>query len=97
MSTSAAADIADNRRFWLGCNLVLLILHVLGVFFYVRDGFEQPLAQLWAIVVAIHILELPLAYLLLRARHMAWGTTLILTLLFGFTWWVPTRRRVYHD
>ncbi len=91
-----SAKLADNRRFWLACNGILMVLHVIGIFFYVSHGLEQPLATLWAIVLLIHILELPLAFLLLRGRHMAWGTTVIMTLVFGFTWWVPTRRSVYH-
>ena len=31
-----------------------------------------------------------------RERRIGWGVTIMATLIFGFTWWVPTRRGVFH-
>ncbi|MDT0618953.1 hypothetical protein RM531_10745 [Salinisphaera sp. P385] len=86
----------DNRRFWLVGNLVTLLLHAAGLWLYVTDGFNSPVAQLWAVIIAIHILEIPLAFLAVAERRIPWGLTVINTLIFGFTWWVPTRRGVFH-
>lgn len=86
----------DNRNFWLVNNALVLVLHALGVYLYVTQGFTHPLAQLWGLIVIIHILEIPLAFLAVRERRIAWSLTMINTLLFGFTWWVPARRGIYH-
>lgn len=88
--------IADNRRFWLGLNALLLVLHGFGLYFYVTAGFAAPAAQLWAVVLMLHILEFPLAFIAVRERAVGWGTTVIATLIFGFAWWVPTRRGLFH-
>lgn len=89
-------SIADNRRFWLALNALLLVLHGFGLYFYVAAGFGHPVSQLWAIVIMIHILEFPLAFIAVQGRRVGWGTTIIATLIFGFTWWVPARRGVFH-
>lgn len=86
----------DNRRFWLAGTLVTLLLHAAGLGLYVAQGFASPVAQLWAVIIVIHILEIPLAFLAVAERHIPWGLTVINTLIFGFTWWVPTRRGVFH-
>lgn len=88
--------LADNRRFWLACNALLIVLHVAGVGFYVSHGFDSGVARLWAILVMIHMLEFPLAFIAVRDRRIGWGVTIIATLIFGFTWWVPARRGVFH-
>lgn len=86
----------DNPRFWLANNAVVLLLHALGAGLYVTEGFDNTLVQLWAIIVVIHVLELPLAFLAVRDRAIPWSLTIFNTLIFGFTWWVPARRGVYH-
>jgi len=88
--------IADNRRFWLALNAILLVLHGFGLYFYVTAGFTSPVSQLWAIVLMIHMLEFPLAFIAVKDRGVGWGTTIIGTLIFGFTWWVPARLGVFH-
>lgn len=86
----------DNRRFWLANNAIVLAFHALGVGLYVVQGFANPLAQLWAIIVVIHVLEIPMAFIATKERMIPWGLTVFNTVVFGFTWWVPARRGVYH-
>lgn len=86
----------DNKNFWLIINAGALVLHAAGVYFYVTQGFTSSIAQLWGLIIIIHILEIPLAFLAVRERRIAWSLTMINTLLFGFTWWVPARRGLYH-
>ncbi len=86
----------NNKNFWLTLNAGALILHAAGVYLYVTQGFTNPIVQLWGLIVIIHILEIPLAFLAVRERRILWSLTMINTLLFGFTWWVPARRGLYH-
>ena len=89
-------SLADSRPFWLACNLVTLVLHGFGLYYYVTQGFAHPVAEIWAVVVMLHMLEFPLAFIAVRDRRIGWGVTIIATLIFGFTWWVPARRGVFH-
>lgn len=84
-----------NKQFWLMSNAVTIVLHVAGVAFYFAQGFDSWIAQLWAIIVAIHVLEIPMALMAVQDRGLSPGATAIKTLIFGFTWWVPARRGVY--
>jgi len=86
----------DNKRFWLANNAATVLLHVAGIGLYVTEGFTNPLVTLWGIIVIIHILEIPLAFLAVKDRPIPWGLTVFNTLIFGFTWWIPARRGLYH-
>lgn len=88
-------SLADSRGFWRLCNALLILLHVAGVYAGLRYGTSAPATVLWLIVIAIHVLELPMAFIFLRARPVAPARVIIATLLFGFTWWIPTRRGIY--
>lgn len=93
MSTS----LADHRPFWLVCNGILLLLHAVGIVVCIVNGLSHPIATLWFIILMIHCFEIPLAFVLLRGNHGVNSTTKsVMTLLFGFTWWVPMRRGLYH-
>lgn len=86
----------DNKNFWLAGIIVASVLHVIGVYLYVTQGFSNPWADLWAIIIIIHLFEMPLAFVALRERGIAWGLTIIATMFFGFFWWLPTRRGIFH-
>lgn len=87
--------MADNKTFWLVANALTLGLHVAGIGCYLAYGAGHSLAMLWLIVVGIHLLELPMAFVAVNNRGIAASTTLAMTIVFGFTWWVPARRGVY--
>lgn len=84
----------DDKRFWLTAHVVTGALHLAGIVFYLAHGLASPVAQLWALIVAIHALELPLAFIAVRERGIPAGAVVIKTLIFGFTWWVPVRRGI---
>ncbi|MAA73656.1 MAG: hypothetical protein CMN28_02990 [Salinisphaeraceae bacterium] len=88
--------LLDSRPFWLTVGVLAVLLHLGGIYLYATQGFENLWARLWGIIVVLHVLEIPLAFVMLRGRGIAWGLTIWNTLVFGFAWWVPARRGVYH-
>lgn len=86
----------DNKNFWRTGIVGACVLHAIGIYLYVTQGFANPWAELWAIIVIIHLFEMPLAFVALRERKIPWGLTIISTMAFGFVWWLPTRRGVFH-
>lgn len=87
--------MVDNKTFWLAANVLTVLLHIIGIGCYLVQGVENPIAVLWLIVVAIHVLELPMAFVAVKDRDIAIGGVVVMTIVFGFTWWVPARRGVY--
>lgn len=93
---TAGHGLIDNRSFWLMLAVGGVILHLVAIWLYATQGFENVWVRLWGIIVVLHILEIPLAFLMLKDRKVPWGLTVWNTLVLGFAWWVPTRRGVYH-
>lgn len=86
----------NDKRFWLANNALLILFHIAGIGLYFMEGFSNPLVQLWAIIMIIHVLEIPVALWAVAGRAVPWGLTVFATLIFGFTWWVPARRGLFH-
>ena len=55
----------------------MLVLHGFGLYCYVVYGFAHPVTQLWAIVLMLHMLEFPLAFIAVRERRVGWGVTIM--------------------
>ena len=47
------------------------------------------------VILVAHVLELPLAFRVLKPRNPAPLRVLLGTFLFGFTWWLPAKRGIY--
>ncbi|HJO36381.1 MAG: hypothetical protein SV108_04770 [Pseudomonadota bacterium] len=87
----------ESRAFWQVQGAATLAFHLLGLGFglFSAAGFAHPLATLWLIVLGIHVLEVPIAFLALRGRNVSPPNVVLKTLLLGFVWWVPRRRGIY--
>jgi hypothetical protein len=78
----------DSMGFWLAQNCAL------GLFYLVAQT-HHWVVLVAAVLLAAHVLELPLAFRVLRERQASAPRVLLLTVLFGFTWWLPARRGIY--
>ena len=85
----------DNKGFWLVQNLVLVVFWLAAIVFYATGQSHHWLVLAAVVIFAAHILELPLAFMVLRGRNAAPLRVTLMTLLFGYTWWLPARRGVY--
>ena len=88
-----------SKIFWY---LFIMPGALLGWLFIIY-GFVCPINQeavhtLWLIITGIwvitHPLELILSIPIGKKAGISTGTTIIKTLLFGFTWWVPVKMGV---
>lgn len=85
----------DNKHFWLAQNIFLLAVYACGIAHIAMGDADAIMVWVGAILLVIHVLEIPLAYLVLREQNPAPLKLAVHTLLFGFTWWLPARRGVY--
>lgn len=78
-----------DQRIWKGLQaglvgfwLAVPLLEILG--------YHVPFLTLFAVIIlAAHVLEIPLAMNKLRSKNLPAGKVVLKTLVFGFTWWLP--------
>jgi hypothetical protein len=85
----------DNRNFWLALCASLLAIYAAALVLLLQGQAGHVLVRLSAIILAAHLLEIPLAFNRLRERKPAPLRVVALTFVFGLAWWVPARRGVF--
>ncbi len=89
----------DNKSFWIGNMMFCLVLWVFVIFgvFYSFESHEVTIAW-WAITLALvigHTFELIISIPIGNNAGISLQKTIINTIIFGFTWWVPLKRGVF--
>ena len=84
-----------RREFWISVNALLVAFHLAALGLVVTGQWGNPVVWLWLAVLALHLLEWPLAARAMQGRRVSQATIAIRTLLFGFTWWLPKSRGWY--
>jgi hypothetical protein len=84
-----------NKRLWQAQNFALVLFWLAAIGLLVMGQSHHWLVLVAAVILAAHMLELPLAFMVLRGRGAAPLRVTIMTLLFGYTWWLPARRGIY--
>ncbi|MFT7126406.1 MAG: hypothetical protein ACI9HX_000076 [Pseudoalteromonas tetraodonis] len=86
-----------SRPFWLLSNIVLLAFHIVATYtlFTNPDAFGLIWIKVWLIMFIAHVFELPIAFLATKERPASMVQTIFMTMLFGFTWWLPVRLGVF--
>ncbi|HUR40641.1 MAG TPA: hypothetical protein VM240_05680 [Verrucomicrobiae bacterium] len=85
----------DNRNFWLANMAVLLVIYAIGLALALEGQFGHVMVRLSAIILAAHLLEIPLAFRQLKDRKPNPLKAALLTFVFGLVWWVPARRGIF--
>ena len=85
----------NSKPFWLLQNLVLLGLYAAAAVLLGLGQSGHFVVLLAGVILVAHVLELPLAFRVLKHRNPAPLRVLLGTFLFGFTWWLPAKRGIY--
>ena len=85
----------NSKNFWVLQNLILIGLYAAASFMCINGQSQHWLTWLAAAVLVAHALEIPLAFVVLKSQSPAPLRTVVGTLLFGFTWWLPAKRGIY--
>ncbi|ORE86012.1 hypothetical protein ATO7_11983 [Oceanococcus atlanticus] len=89
--------MANNKNFWLTLNVFLGLWYV-AVFAYVLfmgGAWNEWVPMVTLVILAAHVLEIPLAMKMLASRNPALGRLIVMTTLFGLTWWIPASKGIY--
>lgn len=85
----------NSRAFWIGQNAFLIGLYLAASWLCISGKSQHLVVWLATIILVAHVLEIPLAFRLLRDLRPAPLRTAIGTFLFGFTYWLPVKRGIY--
>ena len=84
----------NKPLFWRLNQLITILLYELLVF----GGYAFNVPWLgWALVgalILLHIAELKTALRIGKKHKLKTGRILLMTILFGFTWWLPLKRGI---
>ena len=73
--------------------VVLLALYCAAAVLALQGhGIEHVVVRIAVIVLAAHVLEVPLAFYRLKALNPQPLRVVVATLLFGLVWWFPAKR-----
>ncbi len=88
--------MTQRKSTWLFLNAALLLYYGFVLVLLLQGAAPTHLAVLAAVLIlAAHVLEIPLARKLLADLDPATPRLVLMTVLFGFTWWLPARRGIY--
>lgn len=85
----------DNRNFWIAQMLGLGLLYVAGLVLALQGQTGHILVKLDLVILFFHLLEIPWAFKVLKAKNPQPLRVVVMTLVFGLLWWVPTRRGLF--
>ena len=73
----------------------LVVLYAFALVLVLEGQWAHRVVRLSLMVLAVHVLELPLAFHALKGRPRQLGRVIPATLLFGALWWLPVKRGVF--
>jgi hypothetical protein len=85
----------ESKAFWVTQYLVLVVFWLATLALLAAGQGSHIIVTIAEIVLAAHVLELPIAFRILKGRIVAPARVVLLTLLFGVTWWWPASRGVF--
>ena len=85
----------NSKPFWIAQNLALLVLYGVASALCGSGQSDHIVVLIAAVVLVAHVLEIPVAFKILKDRNPAPLRVVLGTFLFGFTWWLPAKRGIY--
>ena len=90
--------MTQSKSFWYG-NMAVVGLVWLYILYGFLFPFDKGMAQMiWLIttlaIIGVHILELPISIPIGNKADYPLLKTIVMTILFGYTWWVPVKNGI---
>lgn len=84
--------MTNNRNFWYALMFGALALYAVACYLALQGPPYPRLVYVVAILLALHVLEIPMAWAKLKEQNPQPLRLVVATILFGLLWWVPARR-----
>ena len=85
----------DSKGFWIFNNVVILGFYGFAAGLLMAGNTQHWIVLVAGIILAAHVLEIPLAMKVLKDKNASFGRLAVGTLLFGYTWWIPAKKGIY--
>lgn len=86
----------QNKFFWQFQMVALLAFYGFAAYWLSQGhGLDHKVVKIAAIVFATHLLEIPVAFLVLKDRQPNPLHVIAGTLVFGALWWLPAKRGIF--
>lgn len=85
----------DKKSFWIAPMIGLLALYGAALALALKGDTGHPLVRIMLITLAVHVLEIPLAFARLKGRAAQPLRVIVGTQIFGLLWWLPAQRSVF--
>ena len=87
--------MVNSKTFWIAQMVGLIAFYGYAASHFVNGGMEHRSVWVAAIILGLHVLEIPLAFAMLKGRGASPLRVIALTQLFGLVWWVPAKRGIF--
>lgn len=85
----------QSKGFWLAQCLALLGFYGYAAWQFTQGHTDHRSVWVAAIIIGLHVLEIPVAFIMLKGRNAQPLRVIAATTLFGLLWWVPARRGIF--
>ncbi len=87
--------MTNKKVFWQIQMAGLLVLYAVAAVMALQGHAGHRFVLLIAIIPLVHVLELPVAFVMLKGKNANPLRVIAATLLFGLLWWLPARRGLF--
>lgn len=87
--------MAKTRGFWLSQMLLVTVLYAAAILLYMNGMHSHLVVKIALITLAAHLIEIPVAFHVLRDRQPQALRLIIATFFFGLLWWIPAKRGLF--
>lgn len=85
----------NSRAFWIAHMVGLSAFYAWAALHLAQGDSGHRSVLVAAIILGLHVLEIPLAFFMLKGRNASPLRVIVGTQLFGLIWWVPARRGLF--
>ena len=85
----------NNRSFWIAQMAGLSLLYAASAWLALNGQPMHLAVKISALLLAAHVLEIPLALSKLKSQQPSLARLVPLTILYGLLWWIPARRGIF--
>jgi hypothetical protein len=85
----------QKKFFWVAQQVGLSLFWLVAIGFLVAGSGATIFLWIAAAVLVAHLLEIPIAFHFLKGRPKSAVRVCLMTLLYGYTWWMPARRGLF--
>jgi len=87
--------MTSSKGFWLAQMVGLIAFYAWAAMHFLQGDGGHRSVLVAALILVAHLIEIPLAFIMLKGRNAQPLRVIAGTFLFGLIWWVPAKRGIF--